>query len=291
MLGRTLDYLILRPLTHDRNSRTEEELDADASHRTLVIEDAISRVHQLMDRLEGHLPISSRLRYLDIGCGTGDIAIALAKLGCKNVTGVDFVPRAIAQAIANAGQSGVDEFVTFTCQDIHRWTPPTRYDVILSHESLEHISDPQPLLQKIASLVTPSGIAILAFGPLFHSPFGDHMEAFFRVPIPWRGALFSEEAILRLRRERFRPTDPAERYRDISGGLSLMRYSEFLKYVDTTGWAFDFLRVNPQLKSFPILQSLSNTLIRLPVVKDYFAASIYAILRRRVSPVASGLVE
>jgi hypothetical protein len=42
------------------------------------------------------------------------------------------------------------------------------------------------------------------------------MDSFFRIAIPWRGALFSEEAILRLRRERFRPTERAMTYQAIT---------------------------------------------------------------------------
>lgn len=284
MFGKTLDYLILSPFTHYRNSRTEAELNSHATQVVpLSLENAAYRLKKLINRLEGNFPISDNLRYLDIGCGTGDITIALAKAGCGQVTGIDIVPRMIDQATLNARQVQVDDRVEFVCKDIHDWTPPHRYDVILSHEALEHIHSPQAFLEEIANLVTPDGVVVLAFGPLFHSPFGDHMNDFFRAQIPWRGALFSEKAVLRLRRERFRPTDRSERYQDISGGLNLMRYTEFLEYVDAAGWEFGFLRVNPQLKRIAPLFHLSNLLIRIPLLRDYFASSIYAILRRRPS--------
>src|SRR5262249_52972733 len=96
---------------------------------------------------------------------------------------------------------------------------------------------------------------------------------------PWRGVLFSEQAILRLRREQYRPTDRETSYQNISGGLNLLRYSEFLQYVTDTGWEFEFLSVNPQLRTFPILHRLSNALVRVPRVQNYFAASVYTILR------------
>ena len=284
MLGQTLDYLILRPFTHSRNAKTEEELNSYATQQTpLAIENATCRLQKLMSLLEGNFPLSDTLRYLDIGCGQGDITIALAKAGCKKVTGIDFVPRMIDQATLNAKQLRVDNCVEFLCKDIHDWTPPYQYDVILSHEALEHISSPQAFLQKVANLIAPSGIVILVFGPLFHSPVGDHMDGFFRVQIPWRGVIFSEKALLRLRHECYRPTDLVERYQDLSGGLNLMRYTEFLKYVDATGWEFSFLRVNPQLKRLPPLYYLSHILMQIPLVRDYFAISICAILRRRSS--------
>ncbi len=107
------------------------------------------------------------------------------------------------------------------------------------------------------------------------------MQRFFRIPIPWRGVLFSEQAILRLRRERFRPTDKATRYQDITGGLNLMRYSEFLKTATYLGWTFEFLDVNPQLKKLKPIYSLSSVLTSIPHVQDYVAGSVYAVLRLR----------
>jgi SAM-dependent methyltransferase len=263
---------------------TEEELDAAHAERGgLAIDDAVAELQKFMRRLEGYFPISDRFHYLDIGCGTGGMVIALAKIGCRHVTGIDIVSRYIVAATRQARQLQVDYCVEFVCEDVHRWAAPHQYDVILSHEALEHIERPKALLQRMASLATPNGVALVGFGPLFYSPVGDHMEHFFRIPMPWRGVLFSEKAILRLRRECYRPTDPAGRYQDIRGSLNLMRYSEFLHHVDAAGWTFQFLAVNPQLKRVPALYHLSNALIRIPVVRDYVATSVYAVLRRQAS--------
>ena len=282
MLGETIDYLILRSLSHSRNIATEEDLnDRARSESSFSIDEAEFRLRKLLRRFEGHFPINEEFRYLDIGCGTGDITIALARAGAKYVTGLDIMPRNIVTAEVYAKQMEVQNTVRFICDDIHSWKPPDRYDVILSHEALEHIEDPKGFLQRLGQLVEPNGVAVLAFGPLFHSPFGDHMRNFFRVQIPWRGVIYSEKAVLRLRRERFRPTDSAACYQEIAGGLNLMRYSEFLEYVDDAGWEFDFLTVNPQLKRFGPAIHLSNLLMRMPLLKDYFALSVYAKLRRR----------
>lgn len=281
MFGSMLDYWLLLPFTHNRNSATEEELNANATqYWDCDVDAAVRRTEKLRTRLQGHFPIKPEFRYLDIGCGSGDIAIGLTKLGASHVTGIDMVPRCISAALANMEQLQLQDRLEFICKDIHRWTPQQRFDVVLSHEALEHVQDPESFLRALKKFVKPQGIVVLAFGYLFHSPVGDHMEAFFRVPIPWRGALFSEKAILRLRRKQFRPTDQAASYQEISGGLNLLRYSEFLRYTADAGWKFDFLTVNPQLKRFPPLYWLSNVLLRSPWLRDYFACSVYAILRQ-----------
>ena len=59
-----------------------------------------------------------------------------------------------------------------------------------------------------------------------------------------------------------------------------MKFSEFLRYVEEMGWKKERLIVNPQLKRWPALWRLSNLLLRVPVLRDYLAASVYAIYRR-----------
>ncbi len=281
MLGATLDYLILRGLAHRRNLATEEQLDALSSRVSAEsFEEAASKFRKLSDRFEGHLPVDPSLRYLDMGCGSGELTIAFAGLGVKRITGVDFLPRNIETAQAHARRIGIGPGVQFICRDLRAWVPEEKYDVLLSFDALEHIEDPGVFLRKMRGFIAPAGRAVLAFGPLFHSPYGDHMWDFFRLQIPWRGVLFSEEAVLRVRRECFRPTDPAGRYREVAGGLNLMRYSEFLRHVCDSGWEFDYLGVNTFLKRLPPLRFISDTIMRLPGVRDYFVHNVYAVLRR-----------
>ncbi len=283
MLGETLDYLILRALAHRRNLATEEELDTRANRVSAQSfeEQGVLRVRKLIDRFEGQLPINPNLRYLDLGCGTGEVTIAFSKLGAKQITGVDFLPRNIQKARVFAKQIGVGQNVRFICEDLHTWTPEIKYDVLLSLDAFEHIQNPKRLLQKMADFITPNGIAVLSFGPLFHSPFGDHMEGFFRFQIPWRGALFSEKAMIRVRLQCFRPTDPANCYQEIRGGLNLIRYSDFLNYVRDTGWEFDRLMVDTFVDRLPLLRFASDIVIRVPTVRDYCVQYVYAVLRHR----------
>ena len=271
-------YLFLSLLTHARNRATEEELNARFGSDAGTPDDGRAKLRKLERRFEGHFPIEKDLSYLDLGCGSGDLSMALAERGVAQVTGIDFIPRNIERAKARAAMSGVAERVSFVCRDLREWVPEKKFDVLLSIDVLEHIDNPGAFLKKIADFVSYEGVAVLAFGPLFHSPFGDHMWDFFRVQIPWRGLLFSESLILRLRRECFRPTDPAMRYRDIVGGLNLMRYSEFLQHVAAAGWHFDYLAMNTFLPK--IVRPLSDALTRYPFLGNYFAHNVYAILRR-----------
>ena len=281
MLGERLDYYLLRPLAHARSKATEAALDARHASGALDERQAYERkLQKLLRRFDGRLRVEPGWRYLDMGCGTGELSIALAKRGAGHVTGIDFMARTIEAARLNAEREGVDGRVDFVCADLHAWTPAQSYDALLSFDVLEHVREPRRFLRRMADFVRPGGVAFLAFGPLFHSPFGDHMGEFFRVPMPWRGVLFNEQALLRVRRECYRPTDPAARLADIAGGLNGMRYSEFLADLDATGWTPSFLRANAMLERGP-LRALSDLLTRTPRVQDYVVHNVYAVLQRK----------
>ena len=110
------------------------------------------------------------------------------------------------------------------------------------------------------------------------------MRHFFRVPVPWMGVLFNEEAVLQLRSEVFRPDDPAERYQDIEGGLNKVRYGDYIDNVHRAGLEFEANHINPQLarrrRMLPV-RAVSELTTRVPGVRDYFVVADYAVLRHK----------
>jgi len=285
MLGESLDYLVLRGMAHARNRATEEQLDSAFNQASSAsLEEGRAKLDKLLGRFEGHFPLDPALSYLDMGCGSGELTLALAAKGLRRMVGVDFLPRYIQRAQINAQGSPSGASARFICRDLRDWEPDEKFDVLLSMDALEHIGDPRAFLARMADFAAPGGRAVLAFGPLFHSPFGDHMWDFFKLQLPWRGLLFSEQAMLRVRREYFRPTDPAAAYRDIAGGLNLMRYSDFLAYVRGAGWEFDYLAVNTFLRRMPPLKLACDAIMHVPALRDYFVHNVYAVLRRSAAP-------
>ena len=240
MFGKTIDYHLLKPLTHTRNRATEAELMQLAQASAYTPEEA----RQYWERVkcvyfDGRISLHPDSSYLDIGCGMGRLAIGLAAAGARDVTGVEIVDRHVAAAKRIASQLDEDVRPQFHCVDIHAWNSGRQYDVVFVLGAMEHIHDPGSFLKILPRFLKPAGVALVSFEP-FKSPIGDHMREFFRVQIPWRGLLFAEEAILRLRRECYRPTDPARRYQEIVGGLNLMSFTEYLGYVEDAGLEFVF---------------------------------------------------
>jgi len=71
-------------------------------------------------------------RCLDVGCGTGLLAVQLALNGAERVHAIDVNRRAVANTLANAFRNGVSERVTGAEIDLYTYEPDERYDVVVA---------------------------------------------------------------------------------------------------------------------------------------------------------------
>ncbi len=93
---------------------------------------------------------------LDVGCGGGILAEALARAGAR-VTGIDLAAAALATAELHALESGVTVRYRLTSAEALAAEQPESFDVITCMEMLEHVPDPASVLGALARLVRPGG--------------------------------------------------------------------------------------------------------------------------------------
>jgi 2-polyprenyl-6-hydroxyphenyl methylase/3-demethylubiquinone-9 3-methyltransferase len=95
-------------------------------------------------------------RILDVGCGGGLLAEAMAAEGAW-VTGIDMVAPALKVARRHALESGLA--VDYRQSTAETWTRDHRavYDVVTCMELVEHVPDPAGLIQALAQMVRPQG--------------------------------------------------------------------------------------------------------------------------------------
>ena len=101
------------------------------------------------------------LRILDLGCGGGQAAIALAKAGAQ-VTGVDFSSQQLAFARQLAANEGVT--VHFALGDIDQLGSfvDGSFDLILSLYTLQYLPDPLQCLHEVHRLLVQNGRLIIS---------------------------------------------------------------------------------------------------------------------------------
>jgi ribosomal protein L11 methyltransferase len=95
---------------------------------------------------------------LDMGCGTGILALAAARLGAKPVSGFDYDPAAVRISKKNATLNGV-RGVKFTCEDMTTWEPGAPHDVVLANIFYDVLT---LSFGKIAAATRPGGIVIVS---------------------------------------------------------------------------------------------------------------------------------
>jgi len=127
---------------------------ADGTHyRQIVDRDGLSPTHrQVID----WTPQGSRV--LEVGCASGYVGgVLVHDKGCA-VTGIEVAPAAALEA----RQRGLT-VIEGSLEDPALWTSiPGRFDVIIAADVLEHLREPERILERFKGSLTEQGIAIIA---------------------------------------------------------------------------------------------------------------------------------
>lgn len=135
---------------------------------------------QEVDRVLTGLDLSG-LEILDIGCGTGGIALHLAQAYTpRHVTGFDVEAPVIAAAGQRAAAAGLTEKVSF----VHAPPGPlpfadASFDLVFSKDALIHVPDKETLFADIFRVLRPGGVFAASDWLIAHDgPPSDAMAAY-----------------------------------------------------------------------------------------------------------------
>ncbi len=120
---------------------------------------------------------------LDVGCGGGILSESMAARGAQ-VTGIDMGEAPLAVARLHQHESGLDIDYRQTTAEELAGEMPGAFDVVTCLEMLEHVPDPESVIDACARLVKPGG-------HVFFSTIN-------RNPKAWLFAIVGAEYVLRL---------------------------------------------------------------------------------------------
>ena len=133
---------------------------SDLAHRWWDKESEFRPLHQInplrLEWIDNMVPLKG-LRVLDVGCGGGILADAMARKGAE-VLGIDLASKAlkVAQLHALEAQTAGVEYREISAEALAVEQPGT-FDVVTCMEMLEHVPDPTLVVKACAILVKPGG--------------------------------------------------------------------------------------------------------------------------------------
>lgn len=98
---------------------------------------------------------------IDVGCGGGILSEALSVAGA-HVTGIDLAPQSIEIAKLHLHESNLS--INYKCVDVQDIANeyPEQFDVVTCMEMLEHVPQPEVIIENCIKLLKPGGIAFFS---------------------------------------------------------------------------------------------------------------------------------
>lgn len=122
-----------------------------------------------LDFIAARAPLSGRT-VLDVGCGGGILAEALARRGA-HVTGIDASAEAVAAARRHAAAAGLSIDYRVGTAESFAAGSGSSFDAVTCMELLEHVPRPAEVVQACGALVRPGG-------DVFFATLNRHPQAF-----------------------------------------------------------------------------------------------------------------
>lgn len=144
---------------------------SDLAHRWWDLDGEFHPLHQInplrMAWISQLCPLKGQ-QVLDVGCGGGILADAMARAGAQ-VTGIDLATKAlrVAQLHAIEAQTPSVSYREISVETLARQQPAS-FDAVTCMEMLEHVPDPASVVRACAALVKPGGWVF--FSTLNRSP-------------------------------------------------------------------------------------------------------------------------
>jgi 2-polyprenyl-6-hydroxyphenyl methylase / 3-demethylubiquinone-9 3-methyltransferase len=117
-----------------------------------------ARIGWILAHTSRRFPAADGVRLLDVGCGAGIAAEALARRGF-DVLGIDAAEDVIQAALVHGGDAG-PAYRVASAEDL--LAEGQRFQVITALEVIEHVPDPAAFVRVLVDLLEPGGLLFLS---------------------------------------------------------------------------------------------------------------------------------
>lgn len=221
------------------------------------------------------------LNVLDFGSGLGGLSIQLAQRGARRVLGIELQRDYCEYAQAKI----VRDFPQFSDRITYRSVPTSEIpdasmDAIVSKDVFEHVIGLEEVFQELIRILKPGGEMVLGFGPLWHSPFGDHDVSrvlSFGRRVPWLHLLAGDARLLQIMNSE-RAELGQEPYRSMAdAGFNKLTIEEIESILHNSPLELTSYATNPTDNR---IAKLVEKMPKPALLRRYLARTVYCILRK-----------
>jgi len=237
-------------------------------------------------RRMGQRPDFAGKKVLDVGCGLGGNVIDAAKAGASECVGLEVAEEYVAFATEKVKNDypELKDIVRFECSRIEEFREDG-FDIVLSKDCFEHVDNLPVVLSHVQRCLKGDGELYLGFGPLWHSPFGDHdlskhLLPFWKRRIPWAHVLLPEAVFVKLvSKRRHEPIQSIESY-----GLNKQPYSYYKELLFDSDLRIRKFELNStDSKLAGLFDAMSALVGVIPGMRKFFVRTIYVIAEKGTS--------
>jgi ubiquinone/menaquinone biosynthesis C-methylase UbiE len=234
-------------------------------------------------------------RALEIGCGHGGISCFLACMGAET-TGIDLntdnlqLGRQLSKSLAtkmNRDPLPVD-FQEMDAVDLN--FPDNTFDFVLADNLMEHVVDPEAVLNEAKRVLAPNGLVVLPGFSSLYSKYGIHLKN--GLKLPWANLVFSDKTIIGVlqRQSKKRPellkiypglAEQPESVREVRKyqDLNDITYAAFREMAERAGFEITYFRVEPTISGI-VIRKIAPFLEKT-FLFDVLSTGAAAVLRAR----------
>ncbi len=221
---------------------------------------------------------------LDIGCGDGGKTLYYARIGPKNIIGIDIDPVKILSAKTFQNDKGAKfQNLQFVVEDAEKTSfDDDQFDICISEDGFEHFPSPQKVLDEVNRMLKPGGRFLILFDPYFGYA-GPHLYNWIR--FPYAHLLFSDRTMINAARiiakrtiprtpRREAPEEQVEReiyqFEHFINKITLRRFKRYL--ISSPNWNLVCLHTYGRRRIF-------YPFIHIPFINEMFV-SIFCVLEK-----------
>ncbi len=146
---------------------------------------------------------------------------------------------------------------------------------------MEHVANPNSVLQSMTSILKREGLAFIGISPFFKSPYGAHMRKY--IKLPWFHLLFKEATVLKWLKRKHGFNSEYRSFIDIPGsGANKMGYYNYISLIQKSNMHIISLKRNQcgKCRKLESIMELFATIMPFRQLKEFFIVDCYAVLQK-----------